>query len=183
MVATLCVPSSAVTRTRVFAELAATPTPPLIRHAADHELEVLVVVDAGTNVGVVVDEFFFGYLAVNLSSYFEGLEGSRNTTVWSWSQRHGVLDAVLLHHLVGVEDAALVLVQAIENHVHKTEAIIIDGATDRCQKLFEVDTAIVVLVELSEDGEEPSLLGSLVLIHGLLELALAQLAVTIVIFS
>eukprot|EP00636_Phaeomonas_parva_P017624 CAMPEP_0118869644 /NCGR_PEP_ID=MMETSP1163-20130328/12899_1 /TAXON_ID=124430 /ORGANISM="Phaeomonas parva, Strain CCMP2877" /LENGTH=337 /DNA_ID=CAMNT_0006804559 /DNA_START=135 /DNA_END=1146 /DNA_ORIENTATION=+ len=145
---------------------------------ADHELEVVVFIDGGRDVGVVVLELAARDLPVHLAAHVEGVEElAENVVLRLLAREHvRVLRGVEgLHHLLRLDDAAAVLVEHVEGHVHEAAAARVEHAAHAREELVEVHAAAAVLVEVSEEHlhlllAEPQVhLG-----HGLLELAELQ---------
>ena len=152
---------------------------------ADHELEVVVVVDGCADVVVVVDELLLGHLTVHLAADVEGVEELAEDLVRRLPARHDVRvlgRVVALGDLVRLNDTVAVLVQHIEGHVHEAPAAIAHRPPDATQQLFKVDAAVAVPVEEVEERAQLLVVEVHVhLRHGLLELVQRQRLAPIVV--
>ena len=150
---------------------------------ADHQLEVVIVVDATGAVAVVLDELSSGHAAILV----DGIEGvqelSEDVVLGAAAGQHvGVLVSVVLGgDVVQLDHTTVVRVKDLESHQHQLSAAVVQLAADAEDELVEIDGAGAVAVEVVEDdahllgGPVEGMLGDH--LHELLEVDLATVVV------
>ena len=123
-----------------------------VPRVADHELEVVVVVDARADVLVVVDELVevdatAAVPVPDLGELLEGLVRGEESV-----DDVGVLgDVVDAHEVLHGDDAVAGLIQLSKGQLHETLAALVHLAAERPEELVEDDGAVTVLVEVEHD--------------------------------
>jgi len=123
---------------------------------AHHKFEVIVLVDAGTNIGVVFLKFFESNLAVTLLGVPLGHELVEDVILGHLAGLVlGVEGHVVVHkQVLNVNNSVSSLVQLLEGKADQVLSALGKVSTDTSEELVESDLSVVVLVEVLENAFE-----------------------------
>ena len=153
---------------------------------SNHELEVVVLVNAGAHVLVVVNELLKCHLVVAVLSIPLGHKfGEDIVTAHLTSLELRVLaDIVSLSDVVKVDESAAIPVKFSVCQFYKANTALVHFSADASQELIVANSAIVVLVEVFENALKfRGAKGVTVFAETPHELVAVHLAVTIVVHS
>ena len=153
---------------------------------SNHELEVVVLVNAGTHILVVVDELFSSHFVIAGLSIPLGHELAEDViTAHFTGLELGVLaDIVSLTNVVKVDKTATIPVKFIVCQLYEANSALVHLAADTPQELIIADPAIVVLVKVLENALKfRGAKGVTILAETPHELVAVHLAVTVVVHT
>jgi hypothetical protein len=157
-----------------------------VPRVADHQLEVGVIVDAGTHISEVIFELFSGDFAIDLAGLPLLHEFSQDVSLRHFSR----LEFRVERHIIGggqivdIDDAIAGIVELGVSHVHELLAELVHIAAHSAKELVEVDLSIVVFIKVFEDSLELRWTQSVaVLLETPHELSTVHFAVTVIVHA
>ena len=127
-----------------------------VPRVSNHELEVVVLVNAGAHVLVVVDELLKCHLVVTVLSIPLGHELRQDIiTAHLASLVLGVLGHVIrCRNVIQFDQTAMVSVQLVICELDESQSSLVHIATDAPEELIIGDFTVVVFVEVFKDALE-----------------------------
>ena len=121
---------------------------------SNHQLEVVILVDARADIRVVVDEFSLGnfsiaHVCVPLCDEFvEDVIFGHLTALELRVEAH----IVLLYNVGKINDSATIAVELLEGQLNQTKAALVKLSTEASKELVVVDLTVFVSIKELEDA-------------------------------